>query len=1216
MKNSLLILLIFLGGLLQAQTLERRIILVGDAGELDNGHHPVIELVNQLVAEDTSSNQTDILFLGDNIYPKGMPEIGDPNRIQSENILSLQAGMADKVNGEVYFLPGNHDWEKGREGGLAAVLRAQSFIDSLKKENLFWIPKNGCPGPEMREIGDKAIVIIADSQWWLHPNDKPGLDADCDYKTGLEVLAAIEDMVNANKDKIIILAMHHPLKTYGEHNGAYSWKDHLFPFTAMKPNLYIPLPIIGSIYPLYRTYLGNIQDIPHPKYQEMIEGISKIINKHPKVVVVGGHEHALEYTLDEGVHHVVSGAGSKSTQLRKNNPSLFAMETQGFASLDLYSNGKLDLNFYNLEIGLNPVYQSEIFKGIPVVGDSLLSTKNTFPDSIKVAISQQYKASKQQEKWYGTNYRKVWGEEVEFRVFDITKEKGGMKIVKRGGGMQTKSLRLEDSTGNQYVLRSVEKYPAAAIPEVLRKTVAKDVVQDQISASNPYGALMIPPLADALKVYHTNPEMVWLPDDPELGIYQKEFGKAVYLYEEREINPKDLEDEDYKFYSTEKMLNKRLDDQDYELDQKEVLRARLLDLYIGDWDRHDDQWRWIGIENKEGRKFIPVPRDRDQAFFVNQGILPKIASRKWIMPKFQGFDYQMRDINGFMFNGRYFDRSFLNDLDREDWEDELDRFLQKITSPVIDQAVTQIPYAIQTLIRVEPDVPSMLDFRKSWMKEESLKYYDFISENVDVYGTNKDELFKIRHEPNGKVDVEIRKISKKGNLEHKFFNRKFDPEETKEIRIYGLNGDDQFEITGEGPGEIKVRLMSGLGPDKIIDESQLDKRANIIYQWKGQADNLELGASSKIISSKSSSVFSYDRKAFKYDLLMPLASFEYNVDDGIFLGAGALWTTHGFRKDPYAVKQSIKSNIAVKTGAFNIYYEGHAVKLIKSLDLEWNASFKTPDYVNNFFGYGNEKSEFLKDEFGPQYYRVRYNQINLNTWIRKNINQNIYFRVGPQYQRVRMDEDDNADKYINSEEQTDIDITELNKLKEYAGFNAQFIIDQTDHPKLPNRGIKFLHEFNLSAGLTESSNTLSSMNTEIALFWSRLIPSQVTWATKFGTGFNWGKYEFFQAQSLGGQNNLRGYRRSRFQGHSIVYNNTEARIRLNNFTTRLFPASIGLTLFHDIGRVWYEGENSSRWHNSFGAGLWLAPMNMMVISGTLSIGQEEVLPTFTFGYQF
>ncbi|UCS92479.1 metallophosphoesterase [Echinicola marina] len=1216
MKHIALLMFFSLTGILQAQTLERRIILIGDAGELDDGKHPVVELVSEFIDEDTLSQKTDILFLGDNIYPKGMPEIGDPNRPESEYILTLQANMADKVNGEVIFLPGNHDWEKGHEGGYAAVLRAQAFIDSLNREKLFWKPRDACPGPELREIGDKAIMIIVDSQWWLHPNEKPGLDSDCDYKTAEEVLAAMADMVNANKDKTIILAMHHPLKTYGEHNGAYNWKDHLFPFTAINPNLYIPLPVIGSIYPLYRTYLGNIQDIPHPKYQEMIEGINKIISSHSKVIVVGGHEHALEYTLDQHIHHIVSGSGSKSTKLRKNKPCLFAMDQRGFASLDLYSNGSVNLNFFSLEIGLNPVYQSEIIKGKPLLLDSLNINSNTFPDTVKVSISEQYHANRQQEKWYGTNYRKIWSEEVAFRVFDISKERGGMKIVKRGGGMQTKSLRLEDSSGKQYVLRSVEKYPAAAIPEVLRKTVAIDIVQDQISASNPYGAIMIPPLADALKVYHTHPELVWLPDDPALGIYQQEFGNAVYLYEERETSPEGLSDEDYKFYSTEKMLKKRLEDQDYVLDQKNVLRARLLDLFIGDWDRHDDQWRWIGIEHKEGREFLPMPRDRDQAFFVNQGILPKIASRKWIMPKFQGFDDHLRDINGFMFNGRYFDRSFLNDLDREDWEDELDRFQEKMDSNTIEGAIATLPKTIQDILREEHHINSTLNFRKSWIKEEALKYYGFLAENVDVYGTNKDELFEIRHEPDGKVDVEITKITKKGKLEQKFFSRKFDPEETKEVRIYGLNGDDKFNIIGKGPGKIKIRLMSGLSADTIIDDSQLKKKSNIIYQWKDQKDNLHLGTSNKIKESKSSTVFNYNRKAFKYDILMPLASFEYNVDDGIFLGAGALWTTHGFRKDPYAVKQSIKANMAVKTGAFNIYYEGHAIKLINQLDLEWNASLRAPDYVNNFFGYGNESSEFLKDEFGPQYYRIRYNQINLNTWIRHNLNQNIFFRIGPQYQRVKMDEDDNIGKYINSENQTDIDIEELNQLKQYAGLNAQFIIDQTDHPKLPNRGIKFLHEFNFNAGLNESSNTLSSMNTEIALFWSRLIPSQVTWATRFGSGFNWGQYEFFQSQNLGGQDNLRGYRRSRFQGQAMVYNNTEARIRLNNFTTRLFPASVGLTLFHDIGRVWYEDENSSKWHNSFGAGLWLAPMNMMVVSGTLSIGQEEILPSFTFGYQF
>ncbi|WP_200978712.1 BamA/TamA family outer membrane protein [Echinicola sp. 20G] len=1215
MKKSLLILLLFgLVGSSFSQEITQRLYLIGDGGQLDGNSHPVSLMVEKMLKREPSGIKSDVIFLGDNIYPKGMPELGDKRETLSKAILDAQFAFSNQVEGEIWMIPGNHDWEKGHDGGWNAILRAQAYVDSLHLSNVFWVPQDGCPGPYVRELNEHTVLIAIDSQWWLQPVNRPGLDSDCEYKSEDELIASIGDVFEANQDKLVLLAMHHPMETFGEHNGAFSWRDHLFPFTAINPDLYIPLPVIGSIYPMYRTYLGNIQDVPHPKYQQLIKSMEAIMEGHPNVVVLSGHEHALEYTITPEARHVVSGAGSKSTLIKKKNPAEFTYEQQGLATLDFYSNGEVKLDFYSLEDGFDPIYSDVVYTKSSGQQQEVIQAKLPFRDSVKAAVSQQYFAGPEEEKFYGKNYRNEWGQPIWFRTFDLKKERGGMEIVKRGGGMQTRSLRLADSTGREYVLRSVDKFPEAAIPAVLRNTVAKDIVQDQISASHPYGALIIPKLADAAKVFHTNPELVWLPDDTELGIYQKNFGNAVYLYEEREITPEKLEDEEYKFYSTDKMLRKRFGDQDYELDQKKILRARLLDLYIGDWDRHDDQWRWIGIEDKKGREFVPVPRDRDQAFFVNEGVLPKIFSRKWIMPKFQGFGYEMRDVNGFMFNGRYFDRSFLNDLDKEDWEEEADKFLERMDDEVIEVAVHSLPDEIYAHRGIE--ITDKLKYRRSWMKEEALKYYEFISKAVDVYGTQKSELFEIRHEDDGKVDVEVSKISKKGNVKQKIYNRKFDPNETNEIRIYGLGGEDLFEITGSGPGKIKVRVLGGFDTNVIQDKSDLDHKANLVYHWNKQQDTLLLGESSKLISSKKPSVYEYNRKAFKYDMLFPLVSLEYNVDDGIFLGGGVQWTTQGFRKEPFAMQQSIKANIAIKTLAVNLYYQGRAVDVLQDLDVEWDATIKAPNYVNNFFGYGNERAEFDKDKYGYKYYRVRYNQINLNTWLRKDLTKNVLFRVGPLLQRTRMDEDDNFGKYIYSPDQTDVDVEDLENAKLYAGLDAQLVVDDTDHPKMPNRGVKFVQQFSHLQGINEYSGDLTQMNTALTLYWSRQIPSIITWATQFGGGVNWGDYEFFQAQTLGGMDNLRGYRRSRFAGDAMIYNNTEARIRLSDFTTYLFPATVGVTVFHDIGRVWYKDENSSKWHNSFGAGVWLAPLNLMVLSGTVAISKEGVLPTFTFGYQF
>ena len=186
----------------------------------------------------------------------------------------------------------------------------------------------------------------------------------------------------------------------------------------------------------------------------------------------------------------------------------------------------------------------------------------------------------------GKNYRDVWATPIEAPIFNIAEEKGGLEILKRGGGMQTKSIRMENKDGQQYVLRSLEKYAEGALPEEMENTFAVDIVQDQISASNPYAALPAAKLADAAGVFHTNPSIVYVPDDPLLKQYKADLKGGLFLYEERPAgncssmpnfgNSKDV-------VNTDEVIEKTLESEDYQVDQKAVLRARLLDIYLNDW---------------------------------------------------------------------------------------------------------------------------------------------------------------------------------------------------------------------------------------------------------------------------------------------------------------------------------------------------------------------------------------------------------------------------------------------------------------------------------------------------------------------------------------------------------------------------------------------------------------------------------------------------------
>ncbi|EPR68376.1 Surface antigen (D15) precursor [Cyclobacterium qasimii M12-11B] len=1211
MKVFYLLMLCWLPSLLQAQEAPRkfRVYLVGDAGELENGQHPVVEDIREKLKADPESS-AHIIYLGDNIYPLGMPAINEDSRAEGELILKTQLDLYKYLTGKIWMIPGNHDWRKGKADGWNSVLRAEKYVvENYPEDKVMWLPSGGCPGPNVIELDEGTILVLLDSQWWLQLNDKPGEESDCEYKSEDEILEATRYVFEENKGKTILVAMHHPLRSYGPHNGAYSWKDHLFPLTNVSPNLYIPLPGIGSIFPLYRTWFGDIQDLVHPRYEAMIKGFGDIFESYPNVIQVAGHEHGLALTEDENVNYIISGAGAKHTTIKKHNAADFIYPKQGYTVLDFYENHEVKVSFFD-PLKEEVLYETQLVKPYANNDAELAFFDRSIPDTITRPVSMQYLHGKGYYKFLGKNYRETWAVPATFETIDLASAKGGLKIIKKGGGMQTRSLRLEDPNGREYVLRSVNKYPEKALPPPLRQTIAKEVIEDQISSGHPYGALAVARLAEEIGIVHTNPKIVYLPDDPLLGVYREEYAEELYLFEEREIAWKEAPD-DIKFFSTSKMLGKIHGDNDHQVKQKEVLKARIFDLWIGDWDRHDDQWRWVGEKKEKGWDFTPMPRDRDQAFFVNEGLIPKIGSRKWLIPKFQGFDYDApRFVAGFMFNGRYFDRSFINELDREDWEKILDKEISKMTDQAIEGAFQDWPEAVVAKDGLE--IKDKLKERKTWLKQQMLQYYLFLSKAVNVTGTDKNEFFKIKYHPDGRVEVKVRKIDKSGDLEQELYNRTFLPTETQEIRLYGLEGDDTFEFLGEGPGTIKVRVIPGQGEKVIADKGETEKKNTLIYQNRKDQIPVELGESAKI--KRSPSHLSYNRTEYKYDKVMPLATLAFNRDDGIFLGAGVLWEKQGFKKEPFAIRQSIMGKYALRTNAFNIEYEGHAVDVLGKLDLVWEADVRAPHYSFNYFGAGN-KTEFNPENRDIVYYRSRFNMYEAYSGLQAKLGGSGSLTIGPNFQVFRFDPDDNAGKFITTPE-SGLDQIRLDRAKFYSGLTAKVVFDTRDQKQMPTRGVYFEADTKRQWGLNDYSRNFTSANAELAMYWSFRYPSRLVWATKFGGGKNWGNYEFFQAQTLGGLNNLRGFRRFRFNGDAVAYNNTEVRIRLFNLKTYVLPATVGILAFNDVGRVWVENEKSNKWHNTTGAGIWLAPLNQLVATFSLGFNEEEYLPYFSFGYQF
>lgn len=313
--------------------------LIGDAGKPDTIHfEPVFRALQQQLA--TAPALSALLFLGDNIYPEGMPPAGHPERRAAERAMQEQCRIFSDYSQPVVFVPGNHDWKEGHKGGIEYRLNEESYTEALTGRNIV-LPDSGCPGPSELKIGDDIVILIIDTQWWLHAYEKP----ECGVRSDSAFLAGVRTAFERNKGKQIVVAAHHPMESYGPHGGKYPWRSHLFPMLEFKRNAWIPLPVFGSIYVLLRK-IGHIQDIPHPRYRKLQQGLEEIFSAYPGTTYVNGHDHSLQHIRKNGVHYVTSGSGSKVSHVVRGKRLSFGYAGKGYGIIRYTDSGARYLEFY------------------------------------------------------------------------------------------------------------------------------------------------------------------------------------------------------------------------------------------------------------------------------------------------------------------------------------------------------------------------------------------------------------------------------------------------------------------------------------------------------------------------------------------------------------------------------------------------------------------------------------------------------------------------------------------------------------------------------------------------------------------------------------------------------------------------------------------------------------------------------------------------------
>lgn len=341
MKYALILLYTYCCAMLCGQELQQRLVLFGDAGEINAGQEGLLAKASEFVVP----GKTTVFFLGDNIYPLGMGLVPEEAATTATILRSQYTSFIEK-GVPVTFIAGNHDWDKSGRQGLEKIKAQADYIHAQQSALLHFVPQAGTGGIARQALSDHVTALLYDSEYWLFPwHSNP--DSAVDGRVRAEFVNALAHHVQNEKDKMLLLVSHHPMQSFGEHGIRFTWKDHLFPLTRKWKCAYLPFPLLGSVYPVLRsTVLKTAEDLKHPTYKRLIGDTKTAVKDHKNVIFVSGHDHGLQFIVEGNYRQIVSGSGSKTSHISPDKTLKYKYNKQGFCVLDCLSDGSLDLSFY------------------------------------------------------------------------------------------------------------------------------------------------------------------------------------------------------------------------------------------------------------------------------------------------------------------------------------------------------------------------------------------------------------------------------------------------------------------------------------------------------------------------------------------------------------------------------------------------------------------------------------------------------------------------------------------------------------------------------------------------------------------------------------------------------------------------------------------------------------------------------------------------------
>jgi hypothetical protein len=828
----------------------------------------------------------------------------------------------------------------------------------------------------------------------------------------------------------------------------------------------------------------------------------------------------------------------------------------------------------------------------------------------KVVAGKEYDRGGWWRFWFGSGYRKTWTAPAEIPVLDLKTEAGGLKPLREVGALETVGLAMAGANGKSFTFRKLTKETQRTIPKLWLGTEVETIVRDQNSAAHPAATAIVGALARSVGILFYGSRVVVMPDDPALGEFRKTFGNTIGTFDEY---PTPGYQGITEIISTGELWKKWLEGgPQNRVDSRAFVKARLFDLVTGNWDRHQDQWRWAHVQGHT--PWEPVPEDADQAFTRYGG--RAVAAARHLIPRFMEYsgEYPGR-MEGLTANNADVTRWFPADVEWPVYQEVAQELTAQLTDAVIDQAVHSMPadwYAIDGATLTKE-----LKQRRDNLVSFARKFYLHLSDRVDVRATDRDDLATIAHGADGSLDVTLAWQGAGGSPSAPYYHRHFLPKETKEVRVYLYGGNDHLVTSGPKKGDITLRVLGGNGND-VLDDSK-----------SGGADLRDSAGDNTFERGPGTSV---DRKEWKNPRpeadrpwleprayghwTVPLYLVYYDPTKELMAGGGFKRTSWGFRDYPWKNIQG--ANVMFSSAYTNVrvtyFGEFRLAESPWTLRLDTKASW-IDDL--NFFGFGNETPKLQKDQ-----YLTQERVLEAYPSLRYAPSAKFQLHTGVEVKGIK----ETGDGTTVAEQEQPYGSGDFGEVKVRAGLEfdsrgrpGSFLSQPQDPGSAPAAqvtGVRAVADGFYAPKAWDAEEDFGKVSGAVSAYVGN---KRLVLSVRGGGAKVWGKYPYFESATIGGPTSVRGYKDSRFRGDSSVFGNAELRLILGHPRHQPLPIDWGLVGFYDVGRVWLAGEDSNTWHSGYGGGIVGQVMGLpgAAFRATVATTKEGgVLVYFGAGFSF